>query len=196
MNLIATVLIGIGAILSVCNWLCLLSSLIRRRAVSPVFPVPSLLTALGLALADSTRPYWLVGLLTDYTLFSLLAAIPGLMSEVWRFSPFTRQELLVAEEGPRHFTLSLHRDGYFVLRGRFQPGVPCDEHGSFVKSFGAPGRWEKTSDGHLRLWSYRGDRELVLRPLEADYVAREAHYPDNVRHPYDRLDGLRFHRHA
>lgn len=74
MNFVAAVLIGVGAFFSVCNWLCLLSSLRRRRFVSPVFPAPSLLTTLGLALADSTRPYWWVGLLTDYTFFSLLAA--------------------------------------------------------------------------------------------------------------------------
>lgn len=127
MNFVAAVLIGVGAFFSVCNWLCLLSSLRRRRFVSPVFPAPSLLTTLGLALADSTRPYWWVGLLTDYTFFALLAAAPRLISEAWRLSSFTRQQLLVADDGPRHFTFSLHRRGHFLLRATFDAGVPCGQ---------------------------------------------------------------------
>ena len=196
MNLVATVLIGIGAFLSIGNWLCLLASLRSRRFVSPVFPAPSLLTTLGLALLDSTRTYWWVGLLTDYTLFGLLATTPQLIADAWRHSSFTRQQLLVADDGPRHFTLSLHRHGYFLLRATFAPGVSCNEHGAFISSFGAPGRWEETSDGQLRLWSYRDDRELTLHPIDSDYVASEAHYPDDAPFPYDRLDGLQFHRNA
>ena len=194
MNTAATALIGIGAGLSVLNWLCLLSSLLRRRFVSPVFPAPSLLTAIGLALLDSTRPYWWVGLFTDYTLFGLLAATPRLIADAWRLSSFTRQQLLIAHDGPRHFTLSLHRHGYFLLRATFDPGVPCNEHGGFINSFGAPGRWEQTSDGQLRLWSYREDRELTLQSDSSDYIAHESHYSDNAPFPYDRLDGLQFHR--
>jgi hypothetical protein len=196
MIFVAAILIGVGAFFSVCNWLCLLSSLRRRRFVSPVFPASSLLTTLGLALADSTRPYWWVGLLTDYTFFALLAATPRLISEAWRLSSFTRQQLLVADDGPRHFTLSLHRQGHFLLRATFDTGVPCNEHGAFISSFGAPGRWEEALDGHLRLWSYREGRELLLQPLKSDYVASETHYPDDAPFPYDRLDGLQFHRHA
>ena len=194
MNSVATILIGIGAFLSVGNWLCLLSSLRGRRFVSPVFPAPSLLTTLGLALLDATRPYWWLGLFTDYTLFGLLAATPRLIADAWRLSSFTRQQLLVADDGSRHFTLSLHRHGYFLLRATFDSGVPCNEHGAFISSFGAPGRWEETSDGQLRLWSYREDRELTLHPHNSDYIASEAHYPDDVSFPYDHLNGLQFHR--
>ena len=196
MNSVATILIGVGASLSVGNWLCLLSSLRGRRFVPPVFPAPSLLTTLGLALLDLTRPYWWLGLLTDYTLFGLLAATPHLIADAWRLSSFTRQQLLAADDGPRHFTLTLHRHGYFLLRATFEAGVPCNEHGAFINGFGAPGRWEETSDGHLRLSSYRGERELTLHRRESDYIATEAHYPADVPFPYDRLDGLQFHRNA
>ena len=196
MNSVATILIGIGTFLSVGNWLCLLISLRGRRFVSPVFPAPSLLTTLGLALLDSTRAYWWFGLFTDYTLFGLIAATPRLIAEGWRLSSFTRQQLLAADDGPRHFTLSLHRHGYFLLRATFDPGVPCNEHGAFINSFGAPGRWEETSDGNMRLWSYRDERELTLHRRDAGYIASESHYPADVPFPYDYLDGLHFHRNA
>jgi hypothetical protein len=196
MNTVATVLIGIGVAFSALNWLCLLTSLVRRRFVSPIFPAPSLLTTIGLALLHSTRSYWWVGLLTDYTLFGFFAATPRLVIEAWRLSSFTREQLLVADDGPRHFTLSLHRHGYFFLQGRFDPGVPCNEHGAFISAFGAPGRWAETADGQLHLWSYRGNRELTLQPDNSDYVASESHYPDDAAFPYDRLDGLAFHRTA
>jgi hypothetical protein len=196
MNTVATMLIGIGAFLSVANWLCLLSSLYRRRFVSAVCPAPSILTTIGLALLDSTRPYWWVGLFTDYTLFGVLAATPRLIVGAWRLSSFTRQQLLVADDGPRHFVLSLHRHGHFLLRATFDPGVRCDEHGAFISTFGAPGRWEATSDGQLRLWSYRDARELTLQPVSSGYVASESHYPNDVLFPYDRLTGLQFHRNA
>lgn len=194
MSTAAAVLIGVGVALSALNWLCLLTSVLRQRFVSPVFPAPSLLTTIGLALLDDTRPYWWVGLFTDHTLFGLLAATPRLVAEAWRLSSFTRQQLLVADDGPRHFTLSLHRHGYFLLRGTFDPGVPCNEHGAFAGSFGAPGRWEQRSDGQLRLWAYREDREVTLYPDDSDYVACEFNYPEDVAFPYDYLGGLRFRR--
>ncbi len=196
MNFIATIFIGIGAFLSVGNWLCLLSSLWQKRFVSPVFPAPSLLTTIGLVRHDSTRPYWWVGLFTDYTLFGLLAAAPRLIAEAWRLSSFTRQQLLVAEDGPRHFSLSLHPHGYFLLRATFNPGVQCNQNGAFVNSFGASGQWEEASDGLLRLRSYRENRELILQPNGADYIASESHYPNDAPFPYDRLDGLRFYRNS
>jgi hypothetical protein len=192
MNATATALIAIGIGLSLLNWLCLLSSLLRGRFFYAVFPAPSLLTAIGLAILDSTRPYWWVGLFTDHTLFGLLASTPRLVADAWRLSSFTRQQLLTASDGPRHFTLSLHRNGYFLLRGTFDPGVPSNEHGAFINSFGAPGRWEQTSDGQLRLWSYRGDRELMLQSNSSFYIAHESHYPDDAPFPYGRLEGLQF----
>jgi len=131
MNTVATIFIGIGAFLSVGNWLCLLSSLFRPRFVSPVFPAPSLLTTIGLALLDSTRPYWWIGLFTDYTLFGLLAATPRLITEAWRLSSFTRQQLLVADDGPRHFTLSL-------------PARVREGSGPF------PSCWKRPFSGHVR----------------------------------------------
>lgn len=192
-NIVATIVIGIGAFLSVLNWFCMVGSIRGKRFVSPVFPAPSLLTTAGLALLDSTRPYWWVGLFTDYTLFALLAAAPRLVSEAWNLSSFTRQRPLVADDGPRHFTISLHRRGHFLLQATFVPSAPASEHGVLIKSFGAPGRWEETSDGRLRLWSYRENRELTLQPHSSYYIASEAHYPNDAPFPYDRLDGLQFH---
>ena len=56
----------------------------------------------------------------------------------------------------------------FPFVATFDPGVPCNEHGAFINLFGAPGRCEESTNGQLRLWSYR---ELTLRPINSDYVA-------------------------
>jgi hypothetical protein len=192
----AIIFISAGAFLSALNWLCLLSSWRGRRHVSPVFPAPSLLTAIGLALIDRTRSYWWLGLLSDWTLFSLLAASRRLIVDAWNTSSFTRQRLLEAEDGPRRFTLSLHRGGRFLLRAAFEPPVSSNEHGALAVSFGEVGRWEETADGALRLWAYRENRELSLRPDASSYLTRESNYPREVPFPFDSLDGLRFNRNA
>jgi hypothetical protein len=193
-NLIAKGLICVGILFSLLNWLCLFGSLCKRRFVSPAFPAPSLLTTLGLALMESTRSYCWLGLFTDYTLFAMMAAATRLIAEVWHTSSFTRQALLAAVDGPRHFMLSLHRGGYFLLRGTFDAGVPCGVKGGCISSFNVAGRWEKISDGRLRLGSYYGERALTLVPEGTGYAASEANYPTDRRFLYDRLDGLRFHR--
>jgi hypothetical protein len=190
----AIILISIGVLLSALNWSCLLSSWRGRRHVSPVFPAPSLLTAIGLALLARTRPYWWLGLLTDWTVFSLLAALPRLVAEIWHTSSFTRQQLLEAQDGPSRFTLSLHRGGRFLLRAAFEPPVPSNEHGALIASFGEVGRWEETADGALRLWAYRENRELTLRPDASSYLTRESNYPREAPFPFDSLDGLQFRR--
>ncbi len=195
-SLIAKGLICVGVLFSALNWLCLLGSLCKRRFMSPAFPAPSLLTTLGLALMASTRPYWWLGLFTDYTLFAMVAAAPRLIAEVWHTSSFTRQTLLAAVDGPRHFRLSLHRGGYFLLRGTFDAGVASSVPGGFISSFSVPGRWEELSTGRLRLGSYYGERALTLVHEGTGYAASEANYPTDTCFPYDSLDGLRFHRHG
>lgn len=159
-----------------------------------MFPAPSILTTVGLALMASTRPYCWLGLFTDYTLFAIVVAAPRLIAEVWSTSVFTRQALLAAHDGPRHFILSLHRGGHFLLRGTFDAGVPGRVQGGFISGFSVPGRWETNSNGHLHLWSYYGDRELTLVPEGTYYEAGESNYPADIRFRYDSLDGLRFHR--
>lgn len=193
-NLIAKGLIYVGIFFSALNWLCLLGSLCKRRFISPAFPTPSLLTTLGLALMESTRSYCWLGLFTDYTLFAIMAAAPRLIAEVWHTSSFTRQALLAAVDAPRHIMLSLHRGGYFLLRGTFDARVPCGVQKGFISSFNVAGRWEEISDGRLRLGSYYGERTLTLVPEGTGYAASEANYPADTRLPYDSLDGLRFHR--
>lgn len=157
-----------------------------------MFPAPSVFTALGLALLDKSRPYWWVGLLTDYTFFALLIAIPSMVADAWRTSSFTRIQLLHADDAPRQFELSLHRGGHFLLRATFEPPMPCNSHGACISSFGAVGHWQEMLDGRLRLWGYREERVLTLEWTETDYLAHEEHYPDGVECPYDALDGVRF----
>lgn len=188
----AYILIGIGVGFSLLNWTCLLGSWFRKRHISPVFPAPSVLTALGLALLDETRAYWWVGMLTDYTFFGLLIAAPSMVAGAWRTSAFTRVQLLRADDSPRRFDLSLHRGGHFLLRATFEPPMRCNADGACINSFGAVGRWQDMLDGRLRLWGYREERVLTLERGETGYVAHEAHYPDNTEFRYDALDGVRF----
>ncbi len=192
MKIAAFILLGVGIGFSLLNWACLLGSWLRKRHISPVFPTPSVFTALGLALFDQTRAYWWVGLLTDYTFFGLLIATPSMIAGAWRTSAFTRVQLLRAESKPRQFELSVHRGGHFLLRATFEPPVPCDHHGARVSSFSAVGRWQDMLDGRLRLWGYREERILILERIDKDYAAHEEHYPREREFPYDSLDGLRF----
>ena len=178
--------------MSLLNWACLIGSWRSKRHISPVFPAPSVLTALGLVLLEETRPYWWVGLLTDYTLFGLLIKAPSLMAGAWRTSSFTRIALLRAEDAPRRFELSLHRGGHFLLRATFEPSVPCDSRGARITSFGAVGEWQGALDGRLRLWGYREERILTLQRADADFISHEEHYPESRESSYDSLDGLRF----
>jgi hypothetical protein len=194
MNTIAFILIGVGVLFSLLNWLFLFGSWFSKRYMSPALPAPSILTALGLALHDQTRPYWWLGLLTDYTLVALVIAIPRLAVEVWRTSRFTRLKLLIAEDPPRRFQLSLHRGGHFLLQAKFEPPLLHNAHGARIVAFGAAGRWQDVTDGQFRLWGYREDRVLTLVRTAADYVAREDHYPADVEYQYDALDGLVFRR--
>jgi hypothetical protein len=192
MKTAAFILIGVGIGFSILNWACLFGSWYSKRHISPVFPAPSAFTALGLALIDQTRPYWWVGLLTDYTFFGLLIAAPSMIAGAWRTSSFTRVQLLRATDAPRRFELSLHRGGHFLLRATFDPPMPCDQHGARVKSFGAVGRWQDMLDGRLRLWGYREERVLTLERTETAYVGREEHFPQGGIFPYDSLDGVKF----
>jgi hypothetical protein len=188
----AFILLGVGVGFSLLNWACLFGSWFSKRHISPVFPGPSIFTALGLALFDQTRPYWWAGLLTDYTLFGLFIAAPSMIVGAWRTSSFTRVQLLRAESAPRRFELSFHRGGHFLLRATFVPSIACDRHGARVSSFDAVGRWQDMLDGGLRLWGYCEERVLTLERMDSDYVGREEHYPNGREFPYDSLDGVRF----
>jgi hypothetical protein len=192
MRIAALILVGLGVVLSLLNWACLIASWRSKQRMSPVFPAPSVFTALGLALLEETRPYWWLGLLTDYTVFGLLMTAPPMIAAAWRTSSFTRIKLLEAEDAPRRFELSLHRGGHFVLRARFEPAVPCDSHGGHINWFGAVGRWQDVLDGRVRLWGYRHERTLTLERTNTDFMSHEEHYPESREFPFDSLDGLRF----
>lgn len=192
MKTAAFILLGVGIGFSLLNWGCLFGSWFNKRYISPVFPAPSVFTALGLALFEQTRAYWWVGLLTDYTFFGLVIATPSMIASAWRTSSFTRVQMLRAGDKPRRFELSLHRGGHFLLRATFEPPTPCNHHGAQVTSFGAVGRWQDMLDGGLRLWGYREERVLILERKDTDYVGHEDHYPEDREFPYDSLDGVKF----
>lgn len=192
MNTAAYILLGVGVGFSLLNWACLFGSWFSKRHISPLFPAPSVFTALGLALLDRTRAFWWVGLLTDYTFFGLLIAAPSMVAGAWRTSSFTRVQLLRAEDAPRRLELSLHRGGHFLLRATFEPPMPCNPHGACISSFGAVGRWQDMLDGRLRLWGYREERVLTLERTNTDFIAHEEHYPAGTEFPYDALDGVTF----
>ena len=192
MNTAAYILLGVGVGFSLLNWGCLFGSWFSKRHISPVFPAPSVLTALGLGLLDRTRTYWWVGLLTDYTFFGFLIAAPSMVASAWQTSSFTRVKLLRAEGTPRRLELSLHRGGHFQLRATFDPPMPCNPHGACISSFSAVGQWQDMLDGRLRLWGYREERVLTLMRTDAVYIAHEEQYPVGTEFPYDAIDGVTF----
>lgn len=185
-------MLGLGVALSVFNWVCLFASWRSGRFVSPVFPMPSVLTAIGLGSLPQTRPYWWVGLLTDYTLFSWLVAAPRLIKEAWQTSAFTRIWQLRASDSSRLFDLSLHRGGHFFLRATFEPPASCDDYGACIQSYGVVGNWAESSEGHLQLQGYGEGRKCNLLPVETGFVSYEQGYPLEKAFPYDSLDSLHF----
>lgn len=194
MMIVASVLLTIGVGLSLLNWACLFETWRTQRYISPVFPVPSVLTALGLRLLEPTRAYWWAGLFTDYTLFSLIYATPCILADEWRTSRFTRIHHMRAEDGPRQFELSLHRGGRFLLRVRFDPPTSCNAYSARIASSGLLGRWESTPNGQFRLTGYRDERALTLNPVANGYVGAEEGYPADAEYPYDSLGDLKFRR--
>lgn len=183
---IAVFLIAFGVAFSLLNWCCLLASYIGRKHVSMAFPFPSLITMLGLALLESTRSYWWIALLTDYTLLSL----PSLIATL-RESQVNRVQFFRADDPPRHFALSLHEGMRFRLRIEFDPRVPVDRYGAKVSSIDAGGIWWEQPDGQLWLFDYWGDRDLRLKRDGDDYLTTETNYRAGEGR-YDSLNALRF----
>lgn len=192
MSVAACILLVVGIGFSLLNWGCFFASWFNKRHISPVFPAPSIFTAIGLALLDQTRPYWWVGLLTDYTFCTLLIAAPLIIASAWRTSRFTRVQVLYGEDEPRRFELSLHRGGHFLLRATFKPPMLCNAHGARIASFAKVGRWQGTLDGRLQLCGYSEERVLTIERVGADYVANEEHYPAGAEYPYDSLSEVKF----
>ena len=182
--------VGLG--LTCMNWACLFGSWVRKRYISPVFPAPSVLTALGLALLDRTRSFWWIGLLTDYTLFVLLVVAPRLAADAWRTSRFTRVQRFRAEDGPGRFELSLHRGARFLLRVTFDPSMPCGGQGAHVSGFGLVGGWQEMQDGRLHFRADRQERVFVLEKRDAGFVGCEERGPEGAGFLPGVLDGVEF----
>ncbi|MFN0243585.1 MAG: hypothetical protein ACKVWV_11890 [Planctomycetota bacterium] len=172
MTILAIVCLTIGVALSAMNWHCILSYKKGRPHVSQMPFVPCTFTLIGLLSLDATRRFWWCALLVDPSIPTFVVAVPILVADAWRTSRFTRVRRLRAHDCKRHVELSLHRNGYFLVKGTFD-STRVAASGATLLSFGLVGTWEVVGTS-IRLSRYGGERVTVLEPHERELRARES----------------------
>lgn len=86
MNILASILIGIGGLIVLSNYACIAASLIRRRNISPVPFIGGLLLFSGFLKIDSMRHFAWVGLIVDHTIITFVLVVPRLIREAGTYA--------------------------------------------------------------------------------------------------------------
>lgn len=81
MDILASILIGVGGLIVLANYGCMAASLLRRRNVSPLPFIGGLLLFSGFLKIDSLRPFAWVGLMVDHTIMTFFLVVPRLIRE-------------------------------------------------------------------------------------------------------------------
>ena len=183
-TILATIAIGLGALIALLNWYSIYASHRNGRHVSPAPLLGGLLLVLGLVGFPETRAYAWLGIVADYGTIILIFAVPVLIREAWSTSSTNLVHRLVSDSGGRHDDIRLFKRGKFTIKTEHDPPVPCNEYGALAVSRGFVGVWRKESRGFV-LEGYEGDR--ILRILRADGVYRtsEENYPEDQAFPVD-----------
>lgn len=104
--------------------------------------------------------------------------MPRLVSEMWRYSHFTRLFVLSGSHENQTVYLSFHKGGHYVLKKNWQR--PAGEPG--IVSLGEPGRFIHTGNGWI-LTSYMGYERQITQEKDRWYVV------DQVSPQEYRIDG-------
>ena len=76
----AYILISVGLLISISNWIGLYSALVKKKEHSSVFLIGGLLLAVGIAILPPwISDYWWIALLVDF------GCIPGLVYAIFRW---------------------------------------------------------------------------------------------------------------
>jgi hypothetical protein len=192
MTALGIALIGLGACVAVLNWFTLIATLRSGRFVSAVPLIGAALLGAGLAIVPQTRSYAWTALLADYGTLVLILALPKIIHECWAVSKFNLLYFLHTNESGRHIQIKMFRRNIAIIRGDFNPPVPCDDAGSFAASFSWVAKWRLASDG-FSITDYGPSRELLISRQNGHFNTRELHYPCDSKYKHDCLDGLQLH---
>jgi hypothetical protein len=190
-KIIAVVAIGLGAAVSVGNWLTVYSSRTEKRFVSAVPLVGAALLAYGLYHFPATRRFAWVGIIADYGTLVLILSVPRLINEAWSTNRVNLVRSFVSRKSGFVIKIRLFKKGAFTIRATFNPPAPCNPHGALIESFGFVGKW-KQEGAEFILSGYAEDRMLCLRPEGARFLSQETGYPEDSEYPYDSLTMLTF----
>jgi hypothetical protein len=128
-------------------------------------------------------------LIADYGTLVLILALPRLAYEGWSVSRFNLLHVLDNNESGRHIQIKMFRRNIAIIRGDFNPPVPCNDAGSFAVSFSWVAKWRHAQDG-FSITDYGSGRELVITAENGHFKTRELHYPAGSKYKHDCLDGL------
>jgi hypothetical protein len=191
LEIVAFVAIGLGAAISVANWMTLHFSRREKRHISAVPLVGALLLAYGLCCFAATRPFAWLAIIADYGTLALVLALPTLIGEAWATSRVNLVRTFVSRQSGRVIELRLFKRAIFTIEVTFDPPVPCNPHGALISSFGLTGSWRQEGT-EIVLDGYVEDRILRLRPDEDRLISEETNYPEGNQFPYDSLTMLTF----
>ena len=190
MTAIGITLIVLGAVVSAINWFTLIATARSGRFVSAVPLIGAGLLGSGMSIVPQTRSYAWVALIADYGTLALLLVLPRLVLEGLSVSRFNLLHSFQIDEDGRRIEIQLFRRNIAIIRGDFNPPVPCDDAGSLAVSFSWLAKWQPAEDG-FSITDYGSGRELKLSQENGHFRTRELKYLGNSKHKHNCLDGLK-----
>jgi hypothetical protein len=154
----AGLLLGLGVLFSLLNWVALAMSLWSGKFHSPVPLVGGLSLVLGASLLPPLRPYAWAGIVLDYGTLAFALSVPGFARELWATSWFNLVEECVGARGRTTVRVRLFRRGVSTVN--WDITRPAGELG--LVGMGQLGTWERDAD---RLVLRVGEDRAVLVPL-------------------------------
>ena len=189
MTIMSAIALVLGGLIASLNWYSIYASHKSGRFVSAVPLIGAALLVVGFLGIPQTRPYAWLGIIIDYGTLALIMVSPRLMREAWLVSPVNLLHRFTGANNGRRDDIRLFKKAVFTIRCVHEPGVPCNEYGALVQSYGFGGEWHE-HEGVFLLEGYGDRRVLEIRKTGARCVTTERNYPPDKKYPYDRLDGL------
>ena len=185
-------LLAIGAYFSVINWPCIYWSRRDKKHHSPIPFLGAWFLGMGLAGFPSTRPFWWICLLIDYGTFSLILALPHILSEFWNTCSLNRLHRFYSLEEGRETTFELFRRGHALIRMKFSPTFKTKlAREPRPLSLGSPCLWHMSDSVYeLDGFGYSSERVLRIRPFEGQYICEDT-LPSTTNIWYEKLSDVR-----
>lgn len=191
MTFMAIIMITLGSIISLLNWMTLYESRRTKKFVSSVPIFGALCLGLGLASFEKSRSYAFLCVVVDYGTLVFIISIPSLVKQFWEISRFNLLDTFVAHTMHTEYKLKLYKKGIFAIEAEVKPPQIIDERGTKVSHFGFQGKWED-KEGTIQLTEFQDDRTVKLTRTGDRYLATEFDYPQDKEFSYDSLNEIEF----